>query len=198
MTTLSFVGTNGTLLFSLNPGLVGFGIDLLNIQSNALVATAAYGGGRFWLEAAQGDTQSVGAVFNRTGIAGGEATRISLQTHATQVGYELELRADGDLDLTRNGGGGYITRFTGGGADDEVAVRLDFNVTTGLITAFSEGVERGSYTDGTPLTGGFPGAYLVPSGTATIPAMLSWTDYVAGGPPLASLPAPPAFLAFLF
>jgi hypothetical protein len=53
---------------------------------------------------------------------------------------------------------------------------LRIEVAAGVVTVFANGVERLSYTDGAPLTGGFPGLYMVPGANVAEHAATTWTD----------------------
>lgn len=172
MSAFDFLGTNGTLLGVYDTRFNGAGATALRLQDGTLQGTATYGGGRFWFENGQGNDQQSEALLSILGTVGGEVARVSVQTNTLQVGYEVELRGDGDLDVTRNGS--YITRMTGDGATTQIAVRL--SLSGGVLTVRSGGVIRGTYTDSTPLTGGFPGAVVVPATNLAAPSIFDWSD----------------------
>ena len=67
---------------------------------------------------------------------------------------------------------------------DQIAHNIDWSsdatlriqVADGVVTIFANGSERFSYIDETPLTGGYPGFYMVPGTDVAAHAATSWTD----------------------
>lgn len=174
-----FTGTpDGTLLGAVD-GRFGGATTLLKVQGGKLVASSTFSGGLVWFANAQGDSQTTEWSLDFSGTVGGELAAPTIQSNGTQAGYRLELRADGDIDVIRNGT--YVTRLTGGGARaNPTVLKAVYVHTTGVITVFTGGVNRGSSpVDATPLVGGFPGLFLTNGSVALAPAVNNFNDGVA-------------------
>lgn len=91
------------------------------------------------------------------------------------------IRVDGtNLTLRRNGS--FQSQAAHGmtmSASNNV-VRITSNSSTGVVNAYANGSLITTFTDGTPLTGGFPGIYFNAQGTVNNIGITTWTDNVSG------------------
>ena len=177
----NFSAANGTTLAALsNKFTPTSNTDDFECQSGNLQCVAGTGfyGAVVRYENSQGaDQQStlvrVGAAFPSGGELG-----VYVQNSDTQGGYGAWFQ-DGNVQLRRqsaaDAGAVYI---------DQVAhnitwtadATLRIQVAGGVVKVFANGVERLSYTDVAPLTGGFPGFYMVPGANVADHKATTWTD----------------------
>src|SRR5262249_10254180 len=54
--------------------------------------------------------------------------------------------------------------------------RLRIQIADGVVTIVANGRERVRYVDAAPLSGGFPGFYMLPGANVAAHAARSWTD----------------------
>lgn len=140
-----------------------------------------------WFANGQGDTQE--SEIDVLAHPAGTFVWCLAQKNAGQQGYRVWLPSSGVIELRRNGT--YIGDASGTGVNpntDNYTLKVTYNASTGVVKAFLNGVEKYSYTDGTPLTGGSPGFYLYGNGeTTNRPKISRFTDNAASGPTITSV-----------
>jgi len=179
MTIFNFSQADSTLLNAVNANWLGASTSL-HVVSGVLRPTAAFGGGACWFSNGQANTQSVQALMKAFTAAGGETSALNVQLNGSQDGYRAQIRQDGDVDFTRNGS--FISRYTGIGAfTTDRTLRITYNSSTGVVRVAINGtnIDGSGYTDGSPLTGGFPGFVIFADSNAAQPAIDDWTDLEA-------------------
>lgn len=146
-----------------------------------------------WYPNGQGDTQQ--SEIDVLAHPAGTFVRAIVQKTSTQIGYRVSCSsgAGGTIELRRNDV--YLTDAVGTGLDPsttDYTLKITYNHTTGVVKGYINGVEKVSYTDASPLTGGYPGFFLYGNGeTTNRPKISRWTDNVSAAA-AASLLAPPA------
>src|SRR5262249_13446943 len=127
-----------------------------------------------------GQDASQQSTLVRTGapFPGGGEVGVYVQLNDTQGGYgawfsgtNVQLRRQSAADV----GPIYIDQIAHN-IDWSADATLRIQVADGVVTIFANGSERFSYIDETPLTGGYPGFYLVPGDDVSAHAATSWTD----------------------
>lgn len=136
-----------------------------------------------WYPNSQGDTQE--SEIDVVAQTAGTHVYAAVLKSSGVLGYEA--RATGGTTLQLRRLGAYITDATVPGFDPTAAdytLKIAFNSATGVVKVYLNGVEKISYTDGTPLTGGSPGFRLYGNGeTTNRPKISRWTDNVAASGP---------------
>lgn len=135
-----------------------------------------------WFPNSQGNTQE--SEIDVLAHPAGSQVYAVVQKTAGQNGYRLWLPASGQIELRRNDV--YLADAGGTGVDPAASnytLKITYNVSTGVVTGYLNGVAKVSYTDSSPLTGGYPGFYLYGNGeTTNRPKVSRFTDNVATGP----------------
>lgn len=173
----NFAGADGTTLRSLNaswngivaPYNLGYGQDDMTCQGGILRPTGAYSLwniDRAWYENSQGDNVSVEAQMYFTSADRGLS--IGLRQTAGQY-YSFNVGVDG-IRIIRN--------------DAQVSQKLGMTITSpavikvvpnsGTFSVYVNGTLEHTYTDGTPLTGGYPGVVSNRNGNSTIECGAGW------------------------
>lgn len=142
-----------------------------------------------WFPNGQGNTQE--SEIDVLAHPAGTRVYAVVQKTAAQLGYHAVCSpgAGGTIELRKNGS--YLTDAVGTGLDPNAAnytLKITYNYATGVVKVFINGVEKVSYTDGSPLSGGSPGFYLYGNGeTTNRPKISRFTDNVASGPTITSV-----------
>ena len=136
------------------------------------------------LNAGQGASQHSEVVARA--MPTGNVVAVYLQRNAGQAGYKIWQNSATSIQINRNGT--FVQTITIASFDRTVnpsTLRASLDGATGQINVYFNGALVGSYTDGTPLTGGLPG-FGIEDNNATADDTLveSWTDrqtVAAGG-----------------
>lgn len=134
-----------------------------------------------WFPNSQGDTQE--SEIDVVAHPAGTFVYAIVQKTAAQIGYRVGCSSGvgGTIELRRNDV--YVADAIGTGLDPNTtnyALKITYNHTTGVVKGYINGVEKVSYTDGAPLTGGSPGFFLYGNGeTTNRPQVASWTDNIS-------------------
>lgn len=112
-----------------------------------------------------------------------------IQKNGSQAGYEARRSGVNTLELRRNGV--YVTEGTLGGADFTantytIKIAIDgggvvkiWAATGDVADAETSGTQLVSNTDGTPLTGGYPGLNQLSGSLVSDTLISKWTDFVS-------------------
>lgn len=194
MASITFNQSNGTALGSVDALFTG-DTTLFEVQSSVLQITnvstfvaryAAYSNG-------QGGTQE-STITLKAGVSLGAGEILSATTQTTSVTAHYEALIDNtNVTLRRNGS--FQSQVPHGLtlASAGNTVRLRSNSATGLVDVFlnGSGAAATSFTDGTPLTGGFPGFVFNAQGAIGNVGITAWSDGVIGAVAEAFLTMPP-------
>lgn len=181
----NFAASNNTTVRTLSTkwngvdtGGYGFGYEHFTCQNGALQCTSVYGNynrTRTWYENGQGENTTVTAVIRFSSNAFNNTATIGMQIGLRQTAgqyYGVGVTTTG-VFVVKNG--------------SRVSGRTDMTLTSpatlrtvhtgAVIDMYVNGTLALSYTDDTPLTGGFPGVISHKDGNAeTDSAIESWTD----------------------
>lgn len=190
-TTFDFSQANGTTLESIDSKWEGAS-TFFNAQSGQAEITACGGGTvrdvRY--ENGQGNTQSGQALVKAAATSTRRA--IVTQRNGSQQGYEARFSGTTDIEIRRNGT--YVTQGTiasGNTTTTDYTVKITSNASTGAVTVWAasgsvadaqvSGTQIVTTTDGTPLTGGYPGFSLACVTLVSEVHIDDWTDFEAVG-----------------
>lgn len=179
MTAFTFNAANGSTLESYDSKWAGE-TTIAETQSSVMQVKAGstYVDIFCRYENAQGDTQQSEVVlktsFNPTGSDGA----LLVQNSGGNTGYRVFVDTT-DFFIQRNGS--YAANASHGLTFSSAGnvVKVTYNHSTGVVKVFANGVEKLSYTDGTPITGGYPGFYFYGDGFTDRTGFVSWTDNVS-------------------
>lgn len=182
MAAFTFNQANGTNLTTIDVKWTG-NPTLFEVQSSILrITNVSTWNDRFaYYSNGQGGTQeSEVTLMASPSFGGGEILEICTQLQSLSVLYSV--RVDGtNLTLRRNGS--FQSQAAHGmtmSASVNI-VRITSNSSTGVVNAYANGSLITTFTDGTPLTGGFPGFYFNAQGTVSAIGITKWTDNVSSG-----------------
>lgn len=140
------------------------------------MGATAFGMPIILLNAGQGASQHSEVVARA--MPTGNVVAVYLQRNAGQAGYKIWQNSATSIQINRNGT--FAQTITITSFDRTVnpsTLRASLDGSTGQINVYFNGALVGSYTDGTPLTGGLPG-FGIEDNNATADDTLveSWTD----------------------
>ena len=154
--TYSFTGLADDTLLSTVSSKFSNGSEM-SVYSQALRTTASYTSGTDVIRYTDGQGSNQAISVTRKAGTYGAYIRLYLQNNDTQEGYRVVVASYG-FDLYRNG---VYTPASGSGAitagSDSILI---FKINAGVITLTCNGTTMLTYTDSSPLTGGYP-AFLV-------------------------------------
>lgn len=147
-------------------------------SGGAFQTLTAFGDHPAWFANGQGANQEVGATIYGASSASGQIKALLLQATSGQSGYRVAISGANNLNITRNGtyAAGGSSQYTGGKDFNTDSVQLRVTKVGGVIRCYIDGVEYLNYTDGSPLTGGYPGLHLYGAGTPSTARIGNWTD----------------------
>lgn len=175
--TFVFNQANGTTLETIDARWANESTDF-DVQSSVLrIATNLFVDRYAWFSNAQGGTQeSEGTLASSIDLTSGQALQVATQRTSSTVGYTAELTTT-DIILRRSGT--YVNQGAHGMTLSAAGniIRITSNSTTGEVKCYANGSQVvPTYTDGTPLTGGFPGIGMYAAGTLTSVGFVGWSD----------------------
>lgn len=173
----NFGAADGTTLRTLSaswngiiaPYNLGFGQDDMTCQGGILRPTGAYtlwNLDRAWLENGQGDNVSVEASMVFT--AADRGFSVGLRQTAGQH-YAINVGVDG-IRVTRNGTS--VSEKLGMVIASPATLKVV--PTGGVLNIYVNGVLEHTYTDDSPLVGGFPGVVSYRNGVSTLECGMNW------------------------
>lgn len=177
----NFVAANGTTLKQLDAKWNGNTVvgwktyDYFMCDGNGVLTTnyvSVYNDGTVWYE--NGQDTNVAVQIACTPLSSGYVG-IALRCTTTQVGYNFKCY-NGQVQVLRNGTvvGTYAYTATG---SRSMKVAPQTNVAnSGVFDIYINGALLDTYTDDTPLTGGFPGISMSIGDTTTYTYCDYWTD----------------------
>jgi len=181
--TFDFAQTNGTSLLTLDARWAGAGATTITTLNGYASQNSAFTQNTAWFAASQGNTQKVEAGIKANAGSSGEVYSLLLQVNGSQTGYEFAPRVAGDgVDFYRNGT--FVVRLTGTYlplSSNDIVMRAEFYYPSGVIAVFVNNVLVGTYTDASPLSGGYPGMSLYNGGTIGNSSLDYWTDLTTLG-----------------
>lgn len=148
---------------------LGFGQDDMTCQGGILRPTGAYSlwnNDRAWLEDGQSDNASVEASMVFT--AADRGMSIGLRQTAGQY-YSVNIGVD-SIRISRNGTS--VSQKTG--MTNVSPAVLKVVPSAGTLQVYVNGVLEHTYTDSTPLTGGYPGVVSDRGGNTTLECGMEW------------------------
>lgn len=153
----------------------------LTTTGTGALQTTAFGVPVAFFAAAQGDSQKSEVVARPHALA--NSVVVYLQRTATQGGYKVWHSSTTAIQIRRNGV--FATTLTVSAFDYSVnplTLRAEYNASTGVVTVFRNGTQVGTWTDGTPLTGGSPGFGIEDNDAGAGDVLIeSWTDRQTAG-----------------
>lgn len=177
----NFSAANGTPLVALSDQFLPANFaDDFECQSGNLqcVTGTGFNGGVVRYENGQGATQQSTLVRGGAAFPTGGELGVYVQNNDTQGGYSAWFQ-EANVQLRRqsaaDAGAVYIDMAAHNIAWTADAT-LHVEVAGGVVRVFANGVERLSYIDSAPLTGGFPGLYMVPGANVADHKATTWTD----------------------
>lgn len=181
MASFTFNQANGTNLTTIDAKWTG-NPTLFEVQSSILRITnvSTFNDRYAYFSDGQGGTQESEVTLMASPVfTGGEILEVSTQMQSLSALYSA--RVDGtNLTLRRNGS--FQAQAAHGmtmSASGNI-VRITSNSGTGVVNAYANGSLITTFTDGTPLTGGFPGIYFNAQGAVNNIGITTWTDNVSG------------------
>ena len=183
MASITFNQANGTTVGSVDAHFTG-DTTLFEVQSSVLQITnsSTFVTRYTVFSNAQGGTQE-STITLKAGVSLGAGEIISVLTQGVSTAVNYEALIDNtNVTLRRNNTFQSQTPHGMTLASAGNTVRLRSNSSTGLVDVFinGSGTAATSFTDGTPLTGGFPGFMFNAQGTIANVGITAWTDGVAG------------------
>jgi hypothetical protein len=159
--TYSFTGlTDGTLLSAVSSKFTN-GSEM-SVYSQALRTATGYASSTdiILYQDGQGTNQAI--QMTRKAGAYAASIRLYLQSNSNQEGYRIVVASYG-FDLYRNGT--YVAASGSGAITPGVDSILIFKIKSGVITLSCNGTVMSTYTDASPLSGGYPGFRVDDNGT---------------------------------
>jgi hypothetical protein len=158
--TYSFTGVaDGTLLSAVSSKFVNGGE--MTVASEMLKTASAYTSGTDIIRYVDGQGTNQGIKLTRKAATYAAYIRMYLQNTDSQEGYRVVVASYG-FDLYRNGT--YVTSGSGAltATSDSILI---FKINAGVITLTCNGTTMLTYTDSSPLTGGYPAFMVNDNGT---------------------------------
>lgn len=192
MATFDFSQANGTTLASIDANWQG-NPTLLNCQSGVCNVTSTGGGTArvAWYQNGQGGIQSSQALV-KAGTSNRRSMHVQMTSTTAASGYGYEARLSGTTDIEIRKNNTYVTQGTipsGNTTTNDYTIKIKSNSSTGVVTVWAaagsvadaevSGTQIVTTTDGSPLSGGYPGFQLLTAGVTTDCAIDDWTDLVS-------------------
>ena len=189
MTTFNWTEASGTTPETIDAKWAGGSTEMETNGSGVLQCNTSpnpFNERNLWYDDSQPATQEVTVVIKAGSASSGQYIYPAIQKNGSQNGYEFSLnRSVGtNMEILRNGTS--VAGPTPHGIDPTTTDYTLKLVWTGTaVEAYLNGGGSPvlSYTDGTPLTGGFPGMRVYCAGTTTLIQVDSFSDGAGGGPP---------------
>lgn len=146
-----------------------------------------------WYDDSQPAAQEVTVVIKAGSASSGQYIYPAIQKNGTQAGYEFSLNrtAGANMEILRNGSS--VAGPTPHGIDPtttDYTLKLVWTGTAVEAYLNGGGSPVMTYTDGSPLTGGFPGLRVYCAGTPSLIQIDSFSDGAGGGGPPPSTDTP--------
>lgn len=159
MTTFLFNESDGTTLAQIDPKWAGSISNIVTSNGTVTVDTRNTDF-KAWYVDTYGSITHSSMQYERLSVSRGETCYPSVQTTADRNGYTLVMWNDGRVYVDRNGSwGGYFDdlRNVFDPMTTDFVLTATYDESTGLLIGTVNGVEAGRLTDGSPMTGGYPG-----------------------------------------
>lgn len=181
MTTFNFGEADGTSLETIDSKWSGDSANFVTASGGIQPDTGSSGYGSYAAryENAQPNPQYVSAILRAGTFAGGQQRELRIQNtdNAETSGYLARFVSSNLVYVLRAGAGVTGSPFTLTGDLATTDLTIEFYLTAGgVLTLKENGATVCAYTDGTPLTGGFPGLKAYGAGTPSTVRIDDWTD----------------------
>jgi hypothetical protein len=198
--TFNFSESDGTQLGSIDANWLG-NVTLLNANSGFCQVTATGGGTLRMARYSNGhgaiqSSQALVKAFANTARRSMH-TQMSSTTITTGGGYEARLAGTNTVELRRNNS--YVTEGSISGGNHtttDYVIKIRSNASTGQVEVWwaasgaadaeATGTRIINNTDGSPISGGFPGFSLASPTNVTDARIDDWTDFESGEATLSS------------